>query len=66
MLTGTGFVLQQPSHIVTTNASLFGWWAHCEGYSVQGSWTASEAKLHISLLVFKAVHYALVSFSDLF
>ncbi|KAL0146452.1 hypothetical protein M9458_058244, partial [Cirrhinus mrigala] len=51
--------------IVTTDASLTGWGALCEGRPAYGTWTRAQAKWHINCLELKAVFLALQGFLPL-
>ncbi|KAJ1080239.1 hypothetical protein NDU88_000458 [Pleurodeles waltl] len=59
---GHTFLHQVPSYIVTTDASLEGWGAHCQDLQISGSWNAKEVQLHISYLELKAIDLALKAF----
>ncbi|KAI2666671.1 Transposon Ty3-G Gag-Pol polyprotein [Labeo rohita] len=50
---------------VTTDASLTGWGALCEGRPAYGTWTRAQAKWHINCLELKAVFLALQGFLPL-
>lgn len=47
---------------ITTDASLSGWGAHCNGSQTKGTWTVEEAKLHINELELLALFFGLKSF----
>lgn len=47
---------------VTTDASSTGWGALCQGWAVNGRWSASQAKLHINVLELLTVLLALRHF----
>ncbi|XP_073668191.1 uncharacterized protein [Paramisgurnus dabryanus] len=51
--------------VVTTDASLTGWGALCDGVPASGSWPESERLWHINRLELKAVFLALQSFATL-
>uniref|UniRef100_A0A2D4N610 Uncharacterized protein n=1 Tax=Micrurus spixii TaxID=129469 RepID=A0A2D4N610_9SAUR len=51
--------LKDPQRItVTTDASLFGWGAHCQSISAQGCWSHTELLNNIYWLELRAVHFA--------
>ncbi|XP_064409346.1 uncharacterized protein LOC135354803 [Latimeria chalumnae] len=56
---GVPFVPEEPTLILTTDASLRGWGAFSGSKMVQGLWSEEESRLHISLLELRAVRYAL-------
>ena len=51
-----------PKLIITTDASLAGWGAVCEGVKIGGRWSETETQYHINVLELLAVFYALKSF----
>ncbi|XP_064415368.1 mitochondrial import receptor subunit TOM5 homolog isoform X4 [Latimeria chalumnae] len=59
--TGVPFVPEEPSWILTTDASLRGWEAFLGGKMVQGLWSKEESNLHINLLELRAVRLPLAS-----
>ncbi|XP_061466244.1 pleckstrin homology domain-containing family A member 7 isoform X3 [Rhineura floridana] len=62
---GTSF--REPRRtVVTTDASLIGWGAHCNSQYVQGVWSNTEQSQSINWLELKAVHLALCHFQSLF
>ncbi|XP_061480325.1 uncharacterized protein LOC133383498 isoform X1 [Rhineura floridana] len=62
---GTSF--REPRRtVVTTDASLIGWGAHCNSQYVQGVWPNAERSRSINWLELKAVHLALCHFQSLF
>ena len=52
----------KPTITVTSDASLKGWGAECNGVTTGGMWTAQESSLHINLLELKAALFALKTF----
>ncbi|XP_061442163.1 uncharacterized protein LOC133365007 [Rhineura floridana] len=52
--------------VITTDASLLGWGAHCNSQFVQGVWNTAEQTQNINWLELKAVHLALLHFQSLF
>ena len=44
----------QPALIITTDASLLGWGAHCEGCRIGGPWSEEEKSHHINYLAVKS------------
>ncbi|XP_027901587.1 uncharacterized protein LOC114162038 [Xiphophorus couchianus] len=48
--------------VLSTDASLKGWGAICDGVAVRGVWTLSQSKLHINYLELRAVLLALRHF----
>jgi hypothetical protein len=53
----------QPSIQITTDASLLGWGAECEGVSTGGKWDPQEAKQHINALELMAAFLSLKTFA---
>ncbi len=51
--------------ILTTNASLLGWGALCDGRPAYGTWTSAQAKWNINCLELKAVFLAFQCFLPL-
>ncbi|XP_060587794.1 uncharacterized protein LOC132743278 [Ruditapes philippinarum] len=62
ILKGYYFQTRSYPHIITTDASLYGWGAHMKGYTVQGRWSASQKLMHINCLEMKAVLLAVSHF----
>ncbi|XP_061479227.1 uncharacterized protein LOC133383133 [Rhineura floridana] len=61
---GTSF--REPRRtVVTTDASLIGWGAHCNSQYVQGLWSNAEQSQSINWLELKAVQLALCHFQSL-
>lgn len=56
-------ITEQHHLVITTDASLFGWGAHCQDQSAQGRWSQSEAERNINWLELRAVTLALRSFA---
>ncbi|XP_064415363.1 mitochondrial import receptor subunit TOM5 homolog isoform X3 [Latimeria chalumnae] len=56
---GVAFVPEEPTLILTTDASQQGWGAFLGSEVVQGLWCEEESRLHINLLELRAVHFAL-------
>jgi hypothetical protein len=55
LLKGLEFPPKKHSVIVTTDASLTAWGAHCQSQTVQGKWNPHPQTLHINLLELLAV-----------
>ena len=54
----------EPQLTITSDASLKGWGAECEGVSTGGSWTALEATNHINYLEMMAAFLGLKTFGQ--
>ena len=48
--------------VITSDACLNGWGAHCNGVNTQGLWTQEEQQRHINTLELKAVFFAVKAF----
>ena len=59
-----GYCFQPRSYLVTltTDASLWGWGAHLNGYLVQGRWSKLQILRHVNLLELEAVFLAVKHF----
>ena len=53
----------KPLHQITTDASLLGWGAECQGVSSGGTWTALETAHHINYLEMLAILFGLQTFA---
>ena len=64
---GKSFINPDPQLdvVITTDASLSGWGAECQGTTTQGQWSEEERTQHISVLELKAAKLALKSFTHL-
>ena len=51
-----------PQLIITSDSSLQGWGAACQGQTTGGPWTAEEQKHHINILELKAAKLAILTF----
>ncbi|XP_013907147.1 PREDICTED: uncharacterized protein LOC106537516 [Thamnophis sirtalis] len=61
-----GCLFKEPERlVVTTDASLLGWGAHCQGHLAQGRWTQREAAHSINWLELRAARLALRKFASL-
>ncbi|XP_053114316.1 uncharacterized protein LOC128328210 [Hemicordylus capensis] len=61
-----GLPLEVPQKvIVTTDASLTGWGAHCLGRHAQGVWEPRDLRFNINWLELKAIRLALTEFHEL-
>ena len=60
---GRSLISPAPDLIITTDASLKGWGAVCQGVHTRGLWTQEESLLHINALELKAALFALRAFS---
>ncbi|XP_061468992.1 uncharacterized protein LOC133378217 [Rhineura floridana] len=61
-----GVPLQDPPRtVITTDASLLGWGAHCQGQHVQDRWSITEATRSINWLELRAAHLALRYFAPI-
>ena len=58
---GKPIQIQDPSVILTTDASKRGWGAVLNGITTSGLWSAQEVHLHINILELQAVYFALHS-----
>ena len=61
---GRSIISPAPDLIITTNASLKGWRAVCQGVHTRGLWTQEESLLHINALELKAALFALRAFPN--
>ena len=61
---GRSIISPAPDLIITTDASLKGWGAVCQGVHTRGLWTQEESLLHINALELKAALFALRAFSN--
>ena len=64
---GKSFINPDPQLdvVITTDASLSGWGAECQGITTQGQWSEEERTQHINVLELKAAELALKSFTHL-
>ena len=60
---GRSLISRSPDLIITTDASLKGWGAVCQGVHTRGLWTQEESLLHINALELKAALFALRALS---
>jgi hypothetical protein len=65
LLKGVEFPPKKHSVMVTTDASLTAWGAHCKSHKVQGKWNPHQRTLHINILELLAVWNALKAFLHL-
>ena len=63
---GLSWLKHRPTVVVTTDASMLAWGAHCKGKKVQGLWTSEQSKMHINVLELLAVAKALKVLSTWF
>lgn len=63
---GRLLVSPPPQLILSSDASLQGWGAYCNGQRTGGQWSAREKELHINVLELKAAKLAILSFHRLF
>lgn len=63
---GRLLVSPPPQLILSSDASLQGWGAYCNGQRTGGLWSAREKELHINVLELKAAKLAILSFHRLF
>ena len=61
---GRSLISPAPDLIITTDASLKGWGAVCQGVHTRGLWIPEESLLHINALELKAALFALRAFSN--
>ena len=61
---GRSLISPAPDLTITTDASLKGWGAVCQGVHTRGLWTPEESLLHINALELKAALFALRAFSN--
>lgn len=59
---GRDIIRPQPDLIITTDSSLTGWGAVCNGKVVSGLWTRQEKAFHINVLELKAAFLAIKCF----
>lgn len=62
---GRSLLIQTPQQTVTTDASPFGWGAHCQVFEAQGMWKMEEQDLHNNVKELLGGGYGLRSFQDL-
>ena len=62
---GRPLILSHPDMFMTTDASLKGWGASCQGQRTEGSWSITEKDLHINVLEIIAVKYAILTFTKI-
>ena len=64
---GKSFINPDPQLdvVITTDASLSGWGAECQGTTTQGQWSEEDRTQHINVLELKAAELALKSFTHL-
>ena len=62
---GKTLINSQPQITISTDASLEGWGAYCQGQKTGGPWTSQEKKDHINVLELRAVKYTILTFSRL-
>ena len=60
---GRSITIPPPDLIITTDASLKGWGAVCQGIHTRGLWTPQEASQHINVLELKAALFAVRAFT---
>ncbi len=59
---GMPFQPPPPSHVLTTDASTYGWGAVCSPLTVRGVWSSDQSSLHINFLELETVFLALKTF----
>ena len=62
---GKTLINSQLQITISTDASLEGWEAYCQGQKTGGPWTSQGKKDHIDVLELRAVSYAILTFSRL-
>lgn len=60
---GKAMISPAPDMVITTDSSLKGWGATCEGVTTQGLWKSSESKKHINALELTAAFFAIQAFT---
>jgi len=60
---GRAMTTPMPDLLITTDASMEGWGAHCEGVTTQGRWTQQEKLKHINFLELTAACFAVQAFT---
>jgi hypothetical protein len=60
---GRAIAMSAPDLVITTDASLKGWGAICQGIHTRGLWTQQEAFLHINALELNAALFAVRAFT---
>ena len=63
---GRSVISYPPQLLITSDASLEGWGAFCQGHKTGGQWTLPEKKDHINILELKAAKYAILTFTRLY
>ena len=56
--------LNEPTHIIYSDASLTGWGCHINTTNAQGMWSENERKHHINYLELLGAFFALKSFQN--
>jgi len=59
---GKRILLQKPQLVISSDASMKGWGAFCQGQRTGGPWSMIEKKDHINILEMKAAKFALMTF----
>ena len=62
---GKTLINSQPLITISTDISLGGWGAYCQGQKTEGPWTSQEKKNQINNSELRAVKYAILTFSPL-
>ena len=60
---GKAIISQPPQLVITSDASMQGWGAACQGQTTGGPWTLEEQKNHINILELKAAQLAILTFT---
>ena len=56
-------ISQPPQLVITSDASMQGWGAACQGQTTGGPWTLEEQKNHINILELKAAQLVILTFT---
>ena len=60
---GKSLISPAPDLVITTDSSMMGWGAVCNGTTTQGLWSPSEKLNHINVLELKAAMFAVMAFA---
>ena len=60
---GKSLISPAPDLVITTDSSMMGWGAVCNGTTTQGLWSPSEKLDHINVLELKAAMFAVMAFA---
>ena len=63
---GRSVISYPPQLLITSDASLEGWGAFCQGHKTGGQWALPKKKDHINILELRAAKYAILTFTHLY